>query len=194
MPTATAVGSETNPSAVTFGSLPGLRATHHSGKLVIHPVSAPDTSYDITIYRTTNTGSLELAYKLDAEWVIPCIFKGYVDDYRKNGDYLFRIGDDDMVEGEQYKQVTLFWITPANPTVRVNSSINFRANAMYIDGSTEDVTSKCKWTTSKEDVAGLSGQNTSNVTVTGIIPGTSTIRAEYIGYSNITNIKVESAV
>jgi len=71
MPPATALGDTENPSAVTFGQRPGLRASHYAGKLVIHPVSAgADTGRDVTIYRTANTGNLELAFKLEEEWVI----------------------------------------------------------------------------------------------------------------------------
>lgn len=193
-PTATAVGNNENISAVTFGSRPGRRATHSSGKLVIHPVSmgAGDRSMDVIIYRTTNTGNLELAYKLDEEWVIACQFKGYYDDERSDGDRLFRIGEDSG--GGSNKVITLFWLTPSNPEVEVGTVIEFRANAMFEDGTTEDVTDRCKWVSSAPQTVSLAlgtGNNGRPVQrATALSSGSTVIRAEFIGYSNSTSMVV----
>lgn len=170
---------------VTFGRRPGLRATHHSGKLVLHPVSAgDDTSRDVILYRTANTGNLKLAYKLEEEWVIPVVFKGYLDDFRPEGDQLFCIGEE-PVYTEEYRRVIKFWITPANPELEVNDTVTFKANAMFEDGSTDDVTNKCTWVVSDETVLSLQG-----TTVTGVKAGSAVVRAEYIGYGNSTSVVV----
>lgn len=188
IPQATAVGNDEDPSAVTFGRRPGLRATHYAGKLVIHPVSMDmDKSRDVIIYRTANTGSLELAFKLEEEWVIPCIFKAYYDDFRQPGDQLFRIGDDDD-DGEIYKRVVLFWITPSNPQAKVGETIEFRANAMYEDGSTEDVTERCSWVSSNPEKVSLSGTTVQKAKA--LEEGSVVIRAEFIGYSNSTSMVI----
>lgn len=147
-----------NDNATTFGRRAGLRATHHSGVIRVHPVSLPidDTSQDLYIYRTTNTGKLSLAYKLDEEWKIPCEFKAYFDDKRKEGDRLFRIGEyKDTSMDESNKRIVNFWLTPKNPIKEVGDTVEFRANAMFEDGSTEDVTKECKWSTTDEEILSL---------------------------------------
>jgi len=179
-------------NATTFGQRPGLRATHHSGRLVLHPISAGfSTEYDVIIYRTANTGNLELAYQLDAEWVIPCEFKAYMDDWRRPGDQLFRIGGEGD-ESTGYKRVVKFEITPVNATVAPSSITQFRANAMYEDGSQEDVTQRCTWLTSDDTIAAISGQGTATVMVNALSTGSVIVRAEFIGYSVSTSLVVAS--
>lgn len=189
MPASAVEGTNENPSAVTFGGRPGPRASQYFGKLRIHPVSIVDSSYDIIIYRTTNTGGMELAFKLEEEWVIPCMFKAYYDDFRKPGDQLFRIGEEGSSSGETHQRVVLFWITPSNPTVKSNGTIEFHANAMFEDGSTKDVTPDCDWISSSPDKVSLSTLGSSQ-TATAVASGSSVIRAEYIGYSNSTSMVV----
>lgn len=184
-PAATAQKTAGQIDAVSFGRRPGLRASHYSGKLVLHPVSAgEDTSRDVVVHRTANTGNLEMAYKLDEEWVIPVIFKGYYDDFKPEGDQLFRIGQEGTYT-EEYRRVVKFWITPANPELEVNDTVVFKANAMFEDGSTADVTGKCIWTTSEPETVSLSG-----TTAAGLKAGSAVIRAEYIGYGNSTSVVV----
>lgn len=175
MSTSAIEGIIDNPSAVTFGRRPGLRTSQKFGTLRIHPVSAPDNSRDVIIYRTTNTGSLELAFKLDDEWVIPCKFKAYFDDFRKAGDQLFRIGEDSW-NGKVEKRVNHIWITPSNTIKKVGTSVEFRANAMFEDGTNEDVTAKCEWTTTDPKVT-LSPTNV--VTATSEESASVTIKATH---------------
>lgn len=179
-----------NGKAVTFGQRAGLRATHHAGKLIIHPISVPagDLSKDVIIYRTANTGGLELAYELEKEWVIPTKWKGYFEDYRKEGDNLFRIGED-VADPEDNRRVVKFWITPSNPEANVGGTVDFKANAMFEDGSTEDVTTKCTWTSSETSKVTLAGTNPK--TATAVSVGSSIVRAEYIGYANSTVMVVK---
>lgn len=182
---ATGIKGSDGLSAVTFGKRPGTRATHYSGKLLLHPIAAGNSKKrDVIIHRTTNTGNLDLAFKLDEEWQIPIIFKGYYDDYKPEGDQLFRIGEEGTYEGD-YRKVVKFWITPSNPELAVGDSVTFKANAMFEDGSTEDVTGKCTWVTSDATTVNLVG-----TTATAVKIGSSVIRAEYIGYSNSTSAVV----
>jgi hypothetical protein len=148
------------------------------------------TEYDLIIYRTANTGNLELAYQLDTEWVIPCEFKAYMDDLRRPGDQLFRIGGDGD-ESSGYKRVVKFEIEPINYTLAQGSTKPFTTNAMYEDGSQENVTARCTWMTSDETIVAIAGQGTSNVVMSGVSKGSVIIRAEFIGYSVSTSLIVE---
>ena len=189
-PTGTAiVGSGDEVKAITFGRRPGTRATHHAGKLVLHPVSAGNSKErDLIIHRTTNTGNLSLAYKLDEEWQIPVVFKGYYDDFKPEGDQLFRIGEEGAYSDE-YRRIVKFWITPSNPELEVGDTVEFRANAMYEDGTTEDVTTKGKWAVADSEKLTLvlaSGVQKG----TAIVKGSTVVRAEYAGYSNATTVVI----
>lgn len=194
-PTASAEGDEASPTAVTFGSRPGRRATHSAGMLLIRPVSMrDDRSLDVTIYRTTNSGNLELAYQLDQEWILACEFKGYYDDRRREGDRLFRMGENNDTSVEENRRVINFWITPSNPEVSVGEIIDFRANAMFEDGNTEDVTDRCTWISSTPTTASLTqGVGNNGLPVqraTALSTGSTVIRAEFIGFSNSTSMLV----
>lgn len=187
MPTATAEGDRENPDAVTFGRRPGLRTTDYAGKLILKPIAAGgDPSRDIIVHHAANTGSLELSAKLNEEWKNHVSFKGYYDDTKPDGDRLFRIGQEGDYSGDVYKRVIKFWITPANPVKAVGSTVEFKANAMFEDGSTADVTNKCSWISSDPTIALLNG----NV-ATAAKAGSVVIRAEYIGYGNSTSMVVE---
>lgn len=188
VPSAEIEGDKDSPSAVTFGRRPGLRATHNSGRLRIHPISmGNDNSYDIHIYRTINTGNMELAFKNDTEWIIPCVFKAYYDDFRKPGDQLFRIGDYSSGSDVPYRRVIQFWITPSNPEAKIGETIDFSAKAMYEDGTTEDVTTECRWASSSTDKATIA-LSVDVARAAALRAGSVVIRAEYIGYSNTTSL------
>lgn len=181
-----------NDNATTFGRRAGLRATHHSGVIRVHPVSLPidDTSQDLYIYRTTNTGKLSLAYKLDEEWKIPCEFKAYFDDKRKEGDRLFRIGEYVDSSDENNKRILKFWITPKNATTEVGNTVDFRANAMFEDGSTKDVTKECEWTCSDEEIAKIQ-LNGSVLEGEMKKAGETTVFANFLGMRSTTVLIVE---
>jgi hypothetical protein len=176
--------------AVTFGRRPGLRLGDKAGVLRVHPVSAGvgRTDKDVIIYRAANKASLELAYELENEWVIPCEFVGFPDDFRPEGDQLFRIGEYTHYK-EPKKRIISFWITPANPDVKVGSTIKFKANAMYEDGTTEDLTNEAKWISSEEEVATIKLDGNEAV-ATGVSTGTVVIQAQLTGYSSSTTLVV----
>lgn len=190
MPTADKEMDGGDIKAVTFGRRPGLRLGHHAGVLRVHPISSGvgKTDLDVIIYRAANKAKLELAYKLDEEWVIPCEFVGYPDDFRPEGDQLFRIGDiTDYVKPN--KRIVSFWITPANTNSTVGGTTNFSANVMYEDGTTEDRTSEATWISSDDSVAtvALSGNQAK---ATGVSAGTAVIQAQLVGYSSSTTITI----
>lgn len=192
VPTADKETEDGKTKAVTFGRRPGLRLGNHAGVLRVHPISAGvgKTDKDVIVYRAANKANLELVYQLEDEWVIPCEFVGYPDDFRPEGDQLFRIGDyTEYVEPQ--KRIVSFWITPSNPKSKVGSSTNFKANAMYEDGTTEDVTSRATWISSDEEVATIALSGGSAV-ATGVDTGTVVIQAQLIGYSSSTTLKIEA--
>lgn len=179
--------------AVTFGRRPGLRLGNVAGVLRVHPVSAGvgRTDKDVIVYRAANKASLELAYELENEWVIPCEFVGFPDDFRPEGDQLFRIGDYTQYK-EPNKRIVSFWITPANPETKVGETVNFKCNAMYEDGTTEDMTEKATWISSEPEIATIKLEGDKAV-ATGVATGTAVIRAQLIGYSSSTTITVHGA-
>lgn len=191
MPTADKEGGEGKTSAVTFGRRPGLRLGHNAGVLRVHPISAGvgKTDKDVIVYRAANKASLNLAYELENEWVIPCEFVGYPDDFRPEGDQLFRIGNYTEYK-EPNKRIVSFWITPSNPDVKVGDTIKFKCNAMYEDGTTDDMTDKAAWISSEKEVATIQVSSGSAV-ATGVAKGTVVIQAQLIGYSSSTTLTVD---
>ncbi|SDX78919.1 hypothetical protein [Tepidimicrobium xylanilyticum] len=178
--------------AVTFGRRPGLRLGNRAGVLRVHPVSAGvgRTDKDVIIYRAANKANLELAYELENEWVIPCEFVGFPDDFRPEGDQLFRIGEYTKYK-QPNKRIVSFWITPANPEIKIGEMINFKCNAMYEDGTTEDLTSEANWVSSAPEIATIKLEGNTAV-ATGVTTGTVVIQAQLIGYSSSTTLTVHS--
>lgn len=190
VPTADKESEGGSIKAATFGRRPGLRLGHRAGVLRVHPISAGvgKTDKDVIVYRAANKASLNLAYELENEWVIPCEFVGYPDDFRPEGDQLFRIGEYTDYR-EPNKRIVSFWITPSNPDVKVGSTIKFKCNAMYEDGTTEDVTDKATWVSSEEEVATIQ-VSSGNAVATGVAEGTVVIQAQLIGYTSSTTLRV----
>ncbi len=79
--------------------------------------------------------------------------------------------------------ITLY---PLNPSIAVGSTVQFAATGTYSDSSTQDLTNKVAWTTTKPGVAtvGASGL------ATGIAPGKTSIRAKLGGVSASTQLTV----
>ncbi len=183
--------------AVTFGQRPGLRASRHCGILRIHPISMGigNLSNDIIIYQCFNKAGLELAFKKDAEWIIPCNWVGLVDLNRPNGDLLFRIGDysgelpdDEGGNGAAGIPVD-FTIAPLNPSSSVGGTVEFTANALFQDYSRRDVTANARWFSSDEDVVTISVVGNKAV-ATGVKSGVAIIAADYIGFTVNTTITI----
>jgi len=126
--------------SIAFGQRPGLRASRHTGKLRIHPISLglDNSDYDIIIYAAFNEAGLELAHKVDEEWVIPCKFIGLAALERENGDYLFRIGEDSETVNTNIanRPFTQFKIAPSNiQNPVIGGQQQFTATVVFTDGS-----------------------------------------------------------
>lgn len=174
-------------SAVTFGQRPGLRLGHVAGVLRIHPVSAGmDTSYDVIIYRAANKAKLELAWKLDDEWVLPCDFTAIYDDKRPLGDQLFRIGSMETAPVGDYKRIVSFWLTPSSSTVAVAGTQQFDFNVRYEDGTMDILNADATWSSSDPTVATIDSAGLA----TGVGAGTTIITASLGSMSVATTLTV----
>ena len=86
--------------------------------------------------------------------------------------------------------VTLISITPPSNTTPTGGQASFRATGLFSDGSTQDITASCNWTSSDPAVAtmGNSGR------VTGVAAGTANISAAFGGITNSAQLTVTSAI
>lgn len=182
--------------SIGFGQRPGLRASRHTCKVRIHPVSvgADNKEYDVIIYTAFNEAGLELAYKKDDEWVIPCKFIGIADLSREDGDLLFRIGEDAPSSSDTLKPIIRLDISPPNPApislsgLKENLQISFSATAVYLDGNTGNVTKIVEWSSSNPAIASIAVDDTENKAVaTGLSVGRATITAKY-GVNSYTSL------
>jgi uncharacterized protein YjdB len=82
--------------------------------------------------------------------------------------------------------VTSIRVSPASPTIAVDTAQQLTATATYSNGSTADISSSATWTSSAPavafvDAAGLAG---------GVLAGSSTITASYAGVSGTSSLTV----
>jgi hypothetical protein len=77
-------------------------------------------------------------------------------------------------------------ITPANPSIKVGTSLQFTATGTYSDSSTKDLTSSVQWTTTKPGVATISASGLA----TAVTKGNATIKAKLGGITNATTLTV----
>lgn len=168
--------------SIGFGQRPGLRASKHTCKVRIHPVSmgADNKEYDVIIYTAFNEAGLELAYKKDDEWVIPCNFIGIADLSREDGDLLFRIGEDGSSSSDEEKIIDHLDITPPPDSLIVGKTVNFKANATFTDGTKNDVTEKLTWSSANPDIIKID-ESTGNAEI--LKPGTTIVTAVYFTQS-----------
>ena len=89
--------------------------------------------------------------------------------------------------GDAAKTMFTLEIRPDEASVEVSHSWPYRAFANYMDGTVEDVTERCVWTSS-DDSIGTVGANTG--VATGNSPGTVTLTAEYLDESDIAQFRV----
>ena len=72
-------------------------------------------------------------------------------------------------------------IAPTSPDLlTVNSTLQFTATANYLDGSTADITSQVKWSSSNTAIASVSLSGLA----TGVAAGSTNIKATYVGVSS----------
>ena len=84
-------------------------------------------------------------------------------------------------------------VSPANPTIAINTTEQFKATGTYSDGSTQDLTSVATWSSSNAAVATIGNSGGTYGLATGTNPGTSTISAASGSQSGATVLTVSSA-
>lgn len=91
LPHATLAGDD----AVTIGSNAGKRTSTKAGLLVLTPIDQEEQDIvgQVGIYKAVQTNSLEIENKNDGERLIPCVFDGFPDENRTDGNFLGFIGD-----------------------------------------------------------------------------------------------------
>jgi hypothetical protein len=89
--------------------------------------------------------------------------------------------------GDAAKEIFTLEVRPAEASVEVGGSWPYRAFANYLDGTVEDVTTECTWSSS-DDTVGVVG-TTTGVAV-GFSPGVATITAELDGESDTAEFHV----
>jgi hypothetical protein len=195
-PTATEIKSSTDSTktvALTFGQRPGLRMQNVAGRLRVHPVSAGfDPSRDLIMYKAGSKAKLNLQYKLDNEWVVPCEWTAYPDETKSLGDQLFRIGDAEASLNGPTQRLINFYITPNNAGVVGSATQAFKASALYEDGTTADVTANCTWASSNAE-AGTIAAGGAFTAAAVASQKTSVITATFGGYVCSTTVTVTVA-
>jgi hypothetical protein len=84
-------------------------------------------------------------------------------------------------------------ITPANPSVSVGKTQQFKATGTFTGGTTRDLTPSVTWTSSKTAVATVSNTGSPRGLATALTAGTTTIKAAH-GTINATTVLTVAAV
>jgi hypothetical protein len=86
--------------------------------------------------------------------------------------------------------VTSLQLTPLNPTLSVGSILRFTAQAVFSDGSTNDVTTMAAWVSSAPGVLGVDPPTGVLGRATALAPGKSQVTATFMGVSAQTVVTV----
>lgn len=90
--------------------------------------------------------------------------------------------------------LTLLQVTPANPTTFVGSTVQFKVQATYANGTTQDVTSSATWNSSSTGVATVSNAASSNGLVTTLAIGSTNISASLSGVTSANALLTVHAI
>jgi uncharacterized protein YjdB len=82
-------------------------------------------------------------------------------------------------------------VTPAIPTIAVGTRLQFIATALFIDGSSQDLSSTAVWASSNTAIATISSPGG---LATALAPGTAVISATFQGVSGSATLTVTTAV
>ncbi len=77
-------------------------------------------------------------------------------------------------------------LSPPQPSIALNTTVQFVATGTYTDASTRDLSSQAAWSSSQPTVGQVSNQSGSRGLATALTQGTSTIRAEVAGVAGQT--------
>ncbi len=89
--------------------------------------------------------------------------------------------------------LTSITITPPDPSIAKGLTVQLTATGNFTDGSTQDLTHYAGWTSAANSIAQVSNFSTSAGLVTGINPGTTTIKATAYGIIGSTTVTVTPA-
>jgi trimeric autotransporter adhesin len=89
--------------------------------------------------------------------------------------------------------LTSIAVTPASPSIVVNTTVQFVATGTYSDGSKQDLTSAVTWTAANAGVATLSNASGSQGLATGVAAGTTGVSATLGGITGSASLTVVSA-
>jgi hypothetical protein len=81
-------------------------------------------------------------------------------------------------------------VTPANPSIALGQTEQFKAIGIYSDSRTKDITTSVSWSSSAESVATISNSAGSNGMATSVAAGTTTITATSGSISGSTTLTV----
>ena len=85
-------------------------------------------------------------------------------------------------------------VTPANPSIGLGASQQFRAVGTFTDNSTQDITSSAVWSVSDEAVASISNDAASKGLAYSLSAGSTRVTATSGGISGSTSLTVTAAV
>ena len=89
--------------------------------------------------------------------------------------------------------VTSVQVTPFSTTIAPGLPLQYRADAIYSDGTSADVTGAATWVSSNTSVATISDAFGSKGRAQAVASGTTTIRATYAGVTGSATLNVSSA-
>ena len=85
-------------------------------------------------------------------------------------------------------------VTPTNPSIPVQATVQFTATAVFTDNSTRNVTALATWSSSSSTVAVVNNSGGTIGRATALAEGTTTITASYQGMSGSTLLTVAGSV
>jgi hypothetical protein len=82
-------------------------------------------------------------------------------------------------------------LSPANPTVTAGAQVKFTATGHFSDGTTQDLTIQCSWSSTNKFVAKTTMARKRRGLITTVAAGTATINATTLGVTGSTTITVQ---
>lgn len=196
------------------GSAP-LPPSHVRGKQVVNQFISQTDRINVVNWKAPTGGSTPVAYKIyrDADLqklaaIIPATKKLQFKDHnrKKNHRYTYFLVSVDEAGQTSFPVIIVFKgskvrvkqnnnplvaidIEPENPTIAKDFTVQFTAIGIFSDGTTQDITSRVKWTSSNSSVATISSKGLA----TGISAGTTEIKASLLGITDSVTLTVTNA-
>ena len=90
--------------------------------------------------------------------------------------------------------ISFVQVTPTNPNIPVEGTVQFTATAVFTDNSTRNVTAQATWSSSTSSVAVVANSGVAIGRATGLGAGTATVTATYQGTSGSSSLTVAQSV